>query len=245
VDGALICDPPQSNAPAQLVARHMDGFLEYLPSADIDFQDDFTLAASILPSSLADGRLIDRTTVGTMNGYLLDTLQGGKVLRLLTPWGVAQGPANLVTGKWQHVAATCTTDGVMRVYLDGAQIAEAHGTKPAAVAAASGRQLDLRNVAAFYRALTKAGLQDTYEAAEARTALELLAARYERTKTTPVFPDLGKIPPASPEAVDRLYFQTAGWVAGGLVDRLAGRSLWQEKVPPEIIEIARKEKLVP
>jgi uncharacterized lipoprotein YddW (UPF0748 family) len=93
--------------------------------------------------------------------------------------------------------------------------------------------------------LVKAGRQDSYEAAEARTALELLVARHERLQKPSPPSDLGAIPPANREAVDALYFNTARWMAGGLVDRLAGRSVWQERVAPEILELARKEGLIP
>ena len=246
VDGALINDPPATNAPAHLVSRRVGKYLEYPPSADIDFRENFTLAAAVRPTELTDSaRFIDRATVGTMDGYLLDYLQGGRVLRLLTPWGIAQGPVTLETGKWQHVAATCTTGGLMRVYLDGVKVAEAQGKQPVPIAAAEGRQVDLKKIATFYRAMVKAGRQDTYEAAEARTVLELLIARHERIRKPSPLPDLGGIPSCNREAVDALYLNTARWIGGGLVDRFSGRSVWQERVAPEILEIARTEGLIP
>jgi hypothetical protein len=246
VPGALFSVPPPTNAPPHLVARRGEKFWELPSSADIDFQENFTLAASIKPTALADSaRLMDRTTVGTMDGYLLDYLQDGKVLRLLTPWGIAQGPVTLEAGKWQHVAATCTAEGLMRVYLNGVKVAEAQGKQPTPIAAAEARQVDLKKIAAFYRALVKAGRQDSYEAAEARTALELLVARHERLQKPSPPPDLGAIPACNREAVDALYFNTARWLAGGLVDRLASRSVWPEGVAPEILELARKEGLIP
>ena len=124
------------------------------PVRDLDFRENFTLAAEIRPAALADSaRLIDRTTVGTMDGYLLDYLQNGKVLRLLTPWGIAEGPVNLQTGRWQQVAATCTADGLMRVYLNGTKIAETQGKKPETLPLAMEPPVDLQKVAAFYRAM--------------------------------------------------------------------------------------------
>ena len=148
VAGALISVPPPTNAPSHLVARRGEKFLEFPSSADIDFRENFTLAAAIRPAALADSaRLIDRTTVGTMDGYLLDYLQGGKVLRLLTPWGIAQGPVTLETGKWQHVAATCTAGGLMRVYLNGVKVAEAQGEADrAARLEAHGRSQEVRGI---------------------------------------------------------------------------------------------------
>ena len=132
-----------------------------------------------------------------------------------------------------------------RVYLNGVKVAEAQGQQPPPIMAEEARQVDLKKIAAFYRALVKAGRQDSYEAAEARTAMELLAARHDRLQKPPPPPELGPIPPANREAVDALYFNTARWMAGGLVDRLAGRSVWQERVAPEILEIARNAGLLP
>ena len=53
VDGALLSQTPAPDAPPQLVARRVENFLEYPPSADIDFQENFTLAAEIRPVALA------------------------------------------------------------------------------------------------------------------------------------------------------------------------------------------------
>ncbi len=245
VAGALISVPAPPNAPPHLVALRGERFLEFPASADIDFQEDFTLAAAVHPAALADSaRLIDRTTIGTQDGYLLDYLRGGKVLRLLTPWGIAQGEVTLQPGKWQHVAATCSAAGLMRVFFDGVKVAELQGKQPARIPNAQSRQVDLRKFAAFYRALVKAGLQDTYEAAEARTALELLAARQSRLTTPPATPDLPGIPACNRQAVDTLYFNTACWIAGGLVDRLAGRSVWKDNINPIITELARQHGLL-
>ena len=93
------------------------------------------------------------------------------------------------------------------------------------------------------------GFQDTYEAAMARTSLELVIARHERSKMrkagTLVTPDLTPIPTCNQDAVDKLYLESARKIAGGLVDRLAGRSLWKEPSDPQIIQIARQVNLFP
>jgi hypothetical protein len=244
VDGALLSEPPSSHTPPQLQAKRIEKFREYPPSADIDFQENFTLAAVIIPATLSgSARLIDRTTVGTSDGYLLDYLNDGKVLRLLTPWGIAQGPAHLTPGKRQHVAATCSRDGVLRVYLDGVRIAEEQGKKPDTPPTPASPEIDMAKIARFYRALCAAGLQDTYEAAQARTALELFVAGKTRMQTKPPLPDLGAINACDPQAVETLYRNTAAFIAGGLLDRLNGRHLWQEKVAPAILDIAKKSGL--
>jgi hypothetical protein len=104
--------------------------------------------------------------------------------------------------------------------------------------------VDLGKLLGFYRALVKAGLQDTYEAAEARTALELLVARQARLQDPPPLPDLGAIPPCNRQAVEALYLNTARWIAGGLVDRLAGRSVWAETASPQVVDLARQHGLL-
>jgi hypothetical protein len=246
VPGALLTNPPANHAPAHLIARREDKFWEFPPSADIDFQVDFTLAASVLPKTLADNaRLIDRATAGTMDGYLLDYLQGGKVLRLITPWGVARGPAALATGKWQHVAATCSADGLMRVYFNGALVAESQGRRPTPSAEVNVERLDFRKLAAFHESLVKAGLQESYEAAEARTALELLAAYRQRFLKPLHPPHLVGIPDCNSTAVDTLYLHTACWIAGGLLDRLVGRSLWKPDVTSKVRQLAKRSGIVP
>jgi hypothetical protein len=150
----------------------------------------------------------------------------------------------LQTGKWQHVVATCTAEGLMRVYLDGMKVAEAQGKHRAPTQLSPNRQVDLARVLRFYRALVKAGLQETYEAAAARTSLELLVARQARFQHPPPLPDLGSIPACNRQAVDALYFNTARWIAGGMVDRLAGRSVWREPANPQIVALARQQGLL-
>ena len=45
-------------------------------------------------------------------------------------------------------------------------------------------------------------------------------------------------------AVAALYFNTARWIAGGLVDRLPGRPVWQETASPPMVDLARKQGLL-
>jgi hypothetical protein len=44
--------------------------------------------------------------------------------------------------------------------------------------------------------------------------------------------------------VDRLYYETALKLAGGLQDHLEGRSIWKPKVDPETVRLARSAGLV-
>jgi len=110
--------------------------------------------------------------------------------------------------------------------------------------------VDMKKVSLFYKELVKAGLQDTYEAEMARVSLELLIARHKRRimrkAGTLVVADLPPmIGPCNEDTVDGVYFESARNIAGGLVDRLAERSLWKETPDPRIIKLAHKVKLFP
>ncbi len=73
-------------------------------------------------------------------------------------------------------------------------------------------------------------------------------ARNERMKMlidrSLVIPDLGPILPSDQDAVSLNYYEKARFIAGGLVDRLNGFSIWNEYSDPEIIALARKTKLI-
>ena len=61
---------------------------------------------------------------------------------------------------------------------------------------------------------------------------------------TLVIPDLDPVPPCDQDKVSMHYFEKARIIAGGLVDRLNGYSVWQERSDPEILEIAHKTNLI-
>ena len=78
---------------------------------------------------------------------------------------------------------------------------------------------------------------------------QLLLARYERMQMlqdkTLVIPDLDPVPPCDQEKVSLHYYEKARIIAGGLVDRLKGYSVWEERSDPSIVALARKTGLVP
>lgn len=110
------------------------------------------------------------------------------------------------------------------------------------------RHVDLQKVYPFYRELVRSGFEQSYEAALARSALELILARNERIKMLAdkslIIPDLTPVHPCDQDAVSLNYFEKARFIAGGLSDRLNGYSVWNEHSDPEIIEVARKTKLI-
>ena len=137
----------------------------------------------------------------------------------------------------------------MRLYLDGELVGETEGSKPAPQAKVStAQQLNLRSIGAFYRGMAKAGKLETHEGTQARAVLDLLAARHERMlqrqAKTLVVPNIAPIPPANLDAIETLYLTTARKIAGGLVDRLNGRALWQPCADPEILDIAHRSGLI-
>ena len=111
------------------------------------------------------------------------------------------------------------------------------------------RHVDLKKIYSFYQELVKTGAQNSYEAAQARSSLELLLARYERMELMRenklIVPDLTPIEKCDLDEVNLHYFEKARIIAGGLVDRLNGYSVWKEHSDPEIVEVARKIKLIP
>lgn len=110
------------------------------------------------------------------------------------------------------------------------------------------RHVDLQKVYSFYRELVRSGFEESYEAALARSVLELILSRNQRIKMLAdkslTIPDLTPVLPCDQDAVSINYFEKARFIAGGLSDRLNGYSVWNEHSDPRIIEIARKTKLI-
>jgi len=113
---------------------------------------------------------------------------------------------------------------------------------------ADNRHIDLQKVYSFYKEMVRSGFGNSYEAAQARSSLELLLAMNERIKmlkdNSLVIPDLAPVLPCNNDAVNLNYFEKARFIAGGLVDRLNGFSIWKEHSDPEIIALARKTNLI-
>jgi hypothetical protein len=91
-----------------------EGHLEIPDSPDLDLARACTLEAWIAPGALppGGGRIIDKTTVGASDGYLLDTCPGNS-LRLICQRGTVGHDAKLAPGRWAHAAAVVAEDGVL------------------------------------------------------------------------------------------------------------------------------------
>ena len=154
------------------------GYLEVAPDPRLDLTSDATLEAWFSPGTLPGGgaRILDKSRVGTSNGYLLDTHPGNS-LRLIVQRGTLSCDANLPADKWTHVAATVDATGHMALYVDGKQVAQAHRAMSDDIANMTQRIARLR---AFHARLVEAGLGDSYEARHARLAIACYAAMQQR-----------------------------------------------------------------
>lgn len=99
------------------------------PPAIFDGTADFhpagylTLEAWILPEqqSPGGGRIIDKITPGSDDGFLLDTYPGNS-LRVITSYAKMTMNCHLQEGKWSHVAVTVSRKAIV-LYLNGKSIA--------------------------------------------------------------------------------------------------------------------------
>lgn len=221
--GGVCPNPPNPDLPATVVgplpmvpagsgqAAHFagEGYLEVPSDPRLNLTAAYTLEAWVCPGELpaSGGRLIDRVTAGVDDGYLLDTFPGNG-LRFITEQGHAGYAARLVPGEWVHVAATFAEMEGLRLYLNGALVASAPASRPATT-------LALARVGCFYVHMEAAGLGDTFEAQQARLAVEHLRAFRQRVDQI----QAGTLPPLpgpSGPAADRLYLDTATKLADGL-----------------------------
>jgi hypothetical protein len=209
--------PAAAGPPRAAIELTGEGFVEIGHDPRLDLARGGTLSAWICPQqqSPGGGRIIDKSAVGTSNGYLLDTHPGNS-LRLITERGVLDYDARLKPGVWVHVAATVTPDGTLALYLDGKKVASKQEEFPAGLS-----QLDARvkRIRAFCEQLISAGLDDSYEVAHARLAVQYLATTLQRLD---MFSRgvLERLPGPSQYAADKSYFGTVANLCDGLERRV-------------------------
>ena len=195
------------------------GYLEIAPHPLLDLTNACTLEAWIRPDEFPAGgaRIIDKSQVGTSNGYLLDTHPGNS-LRLISDAGSLGYPAKLPPKRWVHVVATVAPDCQLTLYVDGRPVMRQTGSTLPEIGSLLATAERIRK---FHQLLTDRGLAETYEAAHARLALESLATAHARLSLLAQ----GKLKPlASPgseAAADQLYLDTARKLAEGLSQTLA------------------------
>ncbi len=196
------------------------GYVEVPHDPKLVLTDAYTLAAWIAPKKLpaGGGRIIDKSTVGTSDNFLLDTCPGNS-LRLITQRGHLGFDAKLPPDKWSHVAATFDGRGGLRLYLNGKLVASRPAEAAKGVGSIAAARTSYERVRRLYDALTRTGLADSYEAAHARLAIDYVATLQSRSR---LLAD-GKIQPlpvASQLAADAVYVQTAVKLCDGLAKTL-------------------------
>jgi hypothetical protein len=204
-----------ADGPAGKVLRlDGSGYLEVARHSALDLSEACTLEAWIRPEQLPPGgaRIIDKSEVGTSNGFLLDTHPGNS-LRLISQAGTLSHDARLAAGKWVHVAATVAPDGQLALYFDGRLVAHKAGAPLSDIVSLLATGERLRK---FHRLMAENGLDGSAKAAHARLAWECLSATHTRLQ----FLDKGKLKPlastVSQAAADWLYLDTVRKLADGL-----------------------------
>jgi hypothetical protein len=189
------------------------GYLEIAHGPKVNLTRACTLEAWVCPKSFppGGGRIIDKTEVGTSTGYLIDTYPGNS-LRLICDRGTLSHNARLAPGQWAHVGATVAPDGTLTLYLNGKAVASQRKDAASDVAAALAGAERMRRL---YDRLSAAGLAGSYEAAQARLAVDMLAAYHRRLQLL-ASGLLKPLAPASQAAADRSYLATVTRLSDGL-----------------------------
>jgi hypothetical protein len=214
------------------------GYLEIARNPALDFIEACTIEAWIRPAELppGGGRIIDKSEVGTSNGFLLDTYPDNS-LRLICQAGTVSHDAKLVPGKWVHVAATVAPDGQLALYVDGRQVAQKAGGSMPDIASLLATGERLRR---FHRLLAENGLAENSKAAHARLTLECLDAAHTRLRRL----DQGMLKPlanpVSQAAADRLYVDTVRKLADGLSLAIASEEKSADPKEQQIADLWRQ-----
>lgn len=189
------------------------GYLEVAHDKRLDLAGACTLAAWICPKQHGPGggRILDKSEVGTSNGYLLDTYPGNS-LRLITERGVLSYDAKLQPEQWVHVAATVDGEGRLVLYVDGKQVSSKQEDSTPDLAKIDAAVARIRR---FHQELVRAGLADSYEAAHAQLAIEYQAAICTRLKML-AEGKLQRLPGPSQYAADKSYLSTTLKLCAGL-----------------------------
>jgi len=194
------------------------GYLEVAHDARLDLAEACTLCAWIRPGAMppGGGRLIDKTVVGTSNGYLLDTYPGNS-LRLIVAAGTLGCEGALAPDAWVHVAAVAAPSGRLALYVDGKEVLARAADSLAALEGTAAKVARLR---AFHARCEGAGLGESYEAAHARLAVECWAAMCERAALQ-ARGALPALPPPSRDAANRSYLEATQRLCRGLEQTIA------------------------
>ena len=207
-----IVDTPHGKA-LQLAG---EGYVN-VPHCDaLNLTEACTVSAWIRPGKLPaiGARIIDKTTVGTSDGYLLDTYPG-RSLRLICQRGAVGFKARLPSGRWTHVAGTVDASGSMALYVNGKRVATATPEKVPTMPGLEGVRHKVAVLAAFHGRCVSAGLGGSYHAAHARLGVRTLGALARRLELLSAG-KLKPLPGRSHLAAMKCYVDTAGKLHDGL-----------------------------
>jgi hypothetical protein len=103
--------------------RLSEDFVQVQSAPSLNLEDSYTLMAWINLELIGDGRIIDKTTSGQVNGYLLGVIRCGNgqaCLRFCAGGNCYNSVRKMQRGLWYHVAASfrAEADGV-RLYING------------------------------------------------------------------------------------------------------------------------------
>jgi hypothetical protein len=195
-----------------------EGYLEVAHDPRSDLTRACTLEALVAPEVLGQGggRILDKSKVGTSNGYLLDTYPKDS-LRVIVNAGHLAYDARLAPGEWVHLAATVEPDGRRCLYVNGRRVAvEAKSPDTP--------YRDLRERAArldrFMDLMIEAGLGARYETAHAALVVRQMGVMAERRRrladgTLKLLPGIARVP------AEKSYYDAAQRLAEGLERVLA------------------------
>lgn len=200
-----------SNRPA--IQLFGEGYLEVAHDKRLDLASGCTLAAWICPKQHGPGggRILDKSEVGTSNGYLLDTFPGNS-LRLITERGVLSYDAKLQPDLWVHVAATVDAEGRLTLYADGKQVVS---KKEESALGLAEIEEAVARILRFHQGLVSAGLANSYEAAHARLVVEYQAVTCTRFKMLSEG-NLKRLSGQSQYAADKSYLSVTSKLCEGL-----------------------------
>jgi hypothetical protein len=200
-----------SNRPA--IELSGEGYLEVAHDKRLDLASGGTLAAWICPRQQGPGggRIIDKSQVGTSNGYLLDTFPDNS-LRLITERGTLSFDAKLQPDLWVHVAATVDAEGRLALYINGKQVVS---KKEALAPNLDVIDTEVARIRRFHQGLVSAGLADSYEAAHARLVIEYQSVTCKRFEMLSEG-KIKRLSGPSQYAADTSYLDTTSKLCEGL-----------------------------
>jgi len=196
-----------------------EGYLEVAHDRRLDLARACTLEALVAPELLGQGggRIIDKSKVGTNNGYLLDTYPKD-ALRVIVDAGHLEHDAKFPPGAWVHVAATVDENGRRCLYINGRRVADEAkppGESYAGLRERAGRASRLLDL------LAEAGLGGRYEAAHAALVVRHVRAMAARRRgladgTLSPLPGIAQVP------AEKSYYEAGLRLADGLERVLDG-----------------------